>query len=246
MKIGCRITSTSPTPLVMKSILLCLTLLPAMALGQWEVSAFGGAGLGRLPTDLSPVTSRGESQEVHYGPGWIAGGQFSHALSRPFRFTTGIHWACISGRDEYWLQDHMWSSAERRLGYAVLPMLLEAEAGRFRLGGGFQLGVLALQHGRFTYNPRYQPDAYEEFETDDLGLRRFDIGVAAQASVLIAQRWRLGLRYYRGLSDIKDHSDWHLSPLWTEQSVAMFTYQLLPRMRTVLKEAKGREKPAQE
>lgn len=138
----------------------------------------------------------------------------------------------------------MWSSAERRLGYAVLPMLLEAEAGRFRLGGGFQLGVLALQHGRFTYNPRYQPDAYEEFETDDLGLRRFDIGVAAQASVLIAQRWRLGLRYYRGLSDIKDHTDWHLSPLWTEQSVLTAAYQLLPRKRKVLRDAARPEEPS--
>ncbi len=140
----------------------------------------------------------------------------------------------------------MWSSAERRLGYAVLPMLLEAEAGRFRLGGGFQLGVLALQHGRFTYNPRYQPDAYEEFETDDLGLRRFDIGVAAQASVLIAQRWRLGLRYYRGLSDIKDHTDWHLSQLWTEQVIGIVAYQLLPPRRTALRDAKGREAPTEE
>jgi hypothetical protein len=229
----------------MKPFLFSLALLPAVVFGQWEASVFGGVGLGRLPTDLRPATGRGESQKVFFGPGWAAGVAVSHALSKPLRFTTGLHWACISGRDEYWLQGgFLWSSAERRLGYAVLPMLLEAEAGRFRLGGGFQLGLLALQHGRFTYDLRYLPDSYQEFETNDLGLRRFDIGVAAQASVLISPRWRVGLRYYRGLSDIKDHSDMYLSPLWTEQAVLTGAYQLLPRKRTALRDAAAPDEPS--
>lgn len=229
----------------MKTLLLGLYLLPALVMGQWEASVLGGAGLGRLPTDLGPATGRGESQKVLFGPGWTAGVAMSHALSKPLRFTTGLHWACISGRDEHWLSGgFLWSSAERRLGYAVLPMLLEAEAGRFRLGGGFQLGVLAVQHGRFTYDLRYQPDAYQEYETNDLGLRRTDIGVAAQASVLMAPRWRVGLRYYRGLSDIKDQSDMHLSPLWTEQVVLAVAYQLLPRKRKALRDAAKPDEPS--
>lgn len=230
----------------MKSILLCLALLPAMALGQWQVSIFGGAGLGRMPTDLMPVTSRGESQEVVFGPGWIAGGLVSHVLSRPLRFTTGIHWACISGRDEYWVRGMMVNSADRRVGYVALPMLVEADAWRVRLGVGMQAGILTIQYGRFTQDQLFGPYPGKEYETNDLGLRRIDVGLVAQLRVGLGHRWSVGLRYYRGLVDIKDHSDLHLSPLWTEQAVAMFTYQLLPRMRTVLKEAKGREKPAQE
>jgi hypothetical protein len=214
----------------MKPILLCLALLPAMAHGQWEVSVFGGAGLGRLPTDLMPVTSRGEFQKVLFGPSWSAGLQVRHAISGPLHFTTGIHWTCISGRDEYWLRGAMYRSAERRLGYVSLPMLVGFDAWRMQLGGGFQFGYLAAQQGRFTQELPfvYGPSATE---TGELGLRSIDIGLAARLSITIAERLKAGLWYYRGLADIKDHSDGHLSPLWTEQVVGMVAYRIVPKGR---------------
>lgn len=228
----------------MKPFLFGLSLLPALVMGQWEASAFGGAGLGRLPTDLMPVTSRGEFQKILFGPSWLAGLQVRHALSGPLHFATGIHWTCITGRDEYWLRGAMYMSTERRLGYVSLPMLVELDAWRMQLGGGFQFGYLAAQQGWFTQDLTFVYGPYAESQTNELGLHAIDIGLAARLSIAIAERWNAGLRYYRGLADIKDHTDGRLSPLWTEQAVLTVAYQLLPRKRTALRDAARPDEPS--
>ncbi|HMQ77410.1 MAG TPA: hypothetical protein PKE21_16520 [Flavobacteriales bacterium] len=215
----------------MKPILICLALLPAAVLGQWQLSVFGGAGLGRLPTDLMPATGRGETQKIFFGTSWSAGLQVRHVLSGPLHFATGIHWTCISGRDEYWIGEFMPNSAERRLGYVSLPMLVEVDAWRLQLGAGFQCGYLAAQKGRFIRDLMFVPGSTTVTETRELGLRAFDIGLAARLTTTIAERWNVGIRFFRGLADIKDHTDGQLSPLWTQQLIAVVAYRILPKGR---------------
>lgn len=227
-------------------ILFGLLFMPVVVLGQWDVSVFGGAGLGRLPTDLMPVTSRGEFQEVHSGPSWSAGLAVRHVISAPLHFATGIHWTSMSGRDEYWLRGFMVSSAERRLSYVSLPMLLELDLWRLRMGGGFQVGYLVAQQGWFIQDLTFLSGPYTETSTQELGLRDFDIGLVGRISFMLTPRWEAGIRFYRGMTDIKDHTDGYLSPLWTQQLIGTVAYRLWPKCGKAEQPATPVPEPLQE
>ncbi|MBX2971634.1 MAG: hypothetical protein KF797_00885 [Flavobacteriales bacterium] len=52
------------------------------------------------------------------------------------------------------------------------------------------------------------------------------MGVVAEAGVRLCERFDVGVRAYRGLQDVKDHSDGFMSPLFNDQLVLTVGYVL--------------------
>lgn len=245
VKIGVRRLTWFLMTRVLKRYLwfLSLLLLHLGAHAQWEVRAFAGGGSGQIRTDLYPVTSRGEFQVVDRRFSWLVGGSAKHKLSGPLSFSTGLHWSFIAGHDEYWQQDRKFRVQDRRVHYLCLPMMVNVDVHRFRLGAGYQLATPLIESGTVSYYYSIWGVGLEDkiIDTKELGLKCTDFGVVGEFDYQITDRMGVGARYYYGLQDIKDHSDGMLWPLMNEQLVLTISYRFLPKH-----EAKTEEMPVQD
>ena len=123
--------------------------------------------------------------------------------------------------------------ADREIHYLCLPLLVQFELHGFHLAAGYRAGFAVFEHGTFvTYN-EWMGFGQEDvtYTTDDLGLRRLDMGLATELGYRVSDRIDLGMHYYYGVRDIKDHSDGFLSPLMNEQLIFMVGYRIIPRLR---------------
>jgi len=210
------------------------------AAAQWEVRVLAGGGAGRMRTDLYPATSRGDYQVVDSRFSWLLGGSATHKLSGPLSFSTGLYWSFIAGHDEYWQQDVKIRATDRQVHYLCLPMLVQVDLGRIRLGAGYQLATPLVESGTFyTYPYANGLGEYSTKEYKELNLKTTDFGVVGELSCHVTDRMGLGLRYYYGLQNVKDPSDGYTSPLMNEQLVLTVSYRILPKR-------KAEEAPVQE
>ena len=195
-----------------------------------------GGGAGRIRTNLFPLDSRGEYQVVSYRPSWMAGAVALHPLSTHVAFRTGLYWSFISGHDEYWMKGQLYAEADRRIHYLCLPLLVQVEFHGVHLAAGYRAGFALHEDGTFiTHNE--EDDLYT---TENLGLKRLDMGLAAELGYRVSDRIDLGIDYYYGVRDIKDHSDGYLSPLMNEQLVFVVGYRIIPRLQP---KAREKEEP---
>lgn len=207
-------------------------LFVSAAHAQWNIRITGGAGLSRMNTDLSPVTSRGEFQVVDRCFSWMLAGSATHKVTGRLSFTTGLYWSFIAGHDEYWIQNVKVQEADRRVHYLSLPMMVHVEFGRFRFGAGYQLATPIVASGTFyTYPYANGFGEYSATETKKLGLKHTDIGVVGELGYHISDQIDVGAHYYYGLQDVKDHSDGIRSPLHNEQFVITVGYRVLPKVK---------------
>jgi hypothetical protein len=197
--------------------------------GQWRVDILAGGGTGRIRTDLYPIESRGEYQVVERRPSLFLGFTAGHTISGPLSFSTGLNWTMISGHDEYWIRGYRVSVSDRKVQYLYAPLIVSFEFHRMRIGGGYQLGVPIHGSGDFSQNYSWLGPDDRTYSTDDLGLRKVDLGVVGELAYRPLDRVTICARYYYGLQDVKDHSDWEMSPLWNEQLVVVVGYQLFPK-----------------
>lgn len=208
--------------------LLLIALAPLQA--QWEVGVQAGAGTGRINTDVFAATSRGEYQVMDQRPSWAAGIWAVHPISGKLVFTTGLHWSSVGGHDEHWQRGYLARSNDHRYHFLSVPMLVQVEFGKFRLGGGYRFGIPL--GGRTTYTQHaWEFSLYEHdvvSSTNSPLLEWADMGFVAEASFRGPSQLEFGLRYYRGLLDIRDHSDGFMALLFPEQLVLTVGYRLLP------------------
>ncbi|MCC7503289.1 MAG: hypothetical protein IT229_12215, partial [Flavobacteriales bacterium] len=78
-------------------------------------------------------------------------------------------------------------------------------------------------------------------ETKELGLKHTDFGVVGEFGYRISDPMDIGIRYYYGLQDIKDHTDGIQWPLYSEQLVLTVGYRILPKRKAKLEEAPVQE-----
>lgn len=205
-----------------------LAVAPLQA--QWEVGLQAGVGTGRINTDLFPATSRGEYQVVHQRPSWSAGARATHPISGRLLFSTGLHWTSIGGHDEHWQRSYLSRSTDHRYHFLSVPLLVQLELGKFRLGGGYRFGIPL--GGRVTYTQHAWEFSWNQQDvvssTNSPLLEWADMGFVAESSFRGPARLEFGLRYYRGLLDIRDHSDGFMAPVYPEQLVLTVGYQLVP------------------
>lgn len=210
---------------------------------QWEVRVLAGGGAGRMRTDLFVTTSRGDYQVVDSRFSWLVGGSVTHKLSGPLSFSTGLFWSYIASHDEHWSQGKMIRYRDQQVHYLALPMVVQVEVWRLRLGAGYQLSTPLGGSG--TYANLYSAYGFgledQIYEYDDLGLKPVDMGVVGELEYRISDRLDAGGRLYYGLLDAKDHSDGFMFPQMNEQLVLTVGYRILPK-RT----AKAEEAPVQE
>lgn len=206
-------------------------LLAGSLCAQWELGLQGGAGTGQLVTDLRPAISRGEYQVVDQLPSWTAGAWAAHPITRKFIFSTGLHGSSIGGHDEHWILGHLARSTDHRYHFLSVPLLVQVELGKFRFGGGYRFGVPL--GGHVTYTQHAWESSWNQQDvvstTHSPLLEWADMGLVAEASFRGPARFEFGLRYYRGLLDIRDHSDGFVAPLYPEQLVLSLGYRLLPQ-----------------
>ena len=199
-------------------VIIALDLAP-QAFGQWEVGAFAGAGASRINTDMQYVASRGEYQVVDKRFSWALGATVSHSIVMNAHFRTGLIWSAFAGHDELWIRENLTSEEDRKLNYLHVPLLVDFEFHRIRIGAGCQLGILTHAWGSFTDHDPWMVGSPNDqsYTTDQLGLKEMDLGLVAEAGYGITARIEAGVRYYYSMHDIKDHSDGIRAPLSPEQ-----------------------------
>lgn len=207
-----------------------LVLVSASLSAQWDLHFQAGAGTGRCVTDLGPLSSRGEYQVLEHRPSWTAGLRAGHTITGRLLFTTGLHWTSIGGYDELWVRDRLANSMEHRYHLLTLPLMVQLRLGRFRVGGGYRFGVPLGGKQTYTqYSSVFSPGSTDLVSTTNNPLLEWaDMGLLAEASYHGPGRMEFGLRYYRGLVDIRDHSDGFMAPVYPEQVVLLVGYRLLP------------------
>ena len=132
---------------------------------------------------------------------------------------------------------------DQQVHYLALPMVVQVEVWRLRLGAGYQLSTPLGGSG--TYANLYSTYGFgledQIYEYDDLGLKPVDMGVVGELEYRISDRLDAGGRLYYGLLDAKDHSDGFMFPQMNEQLVLTISYRILPKRK-----AKAEEAPVQE
>ncbi len=206
-------------------------LLAGSLSAQWEVGLQAGAGTGRINTDVFAVTSRGEYQVVDQLPSWTAGAWAAHPITGKLVFSTGLHWTSIGGHDEHWQRDNLSRSTDHRYHFLSVPMLVQVDLGKFRFGGGYRFGIPLGGHVTYTQHAwEFSWNQQDVVSTTNSPLLEWaDMGFVAEATFRGPARLEFGLRYYRGLLDIRDHSDGFMAPLYPEQFVLTVGYRLLPK-----------------
>lgn len=200
---------------------------------QWQLQAVGGAGASRLTTDLSAVTSRGEFQVVDRRLSWTIGARASHSITDQLAFSSGLIWSAFYGHNEHWVLGNLAQERDYALHYLYVPLLIHFQWHRARLGAGSQSGIPVL--GRITYTDRNAWMGYgmpdHQSSTNNVDLLRMDIGLVAEAGYGITKKLEAGIRYYRGMRDVRDHSDGIMAPLYTEQFALVLSYCFLPKAK---------------
>ncbi len=214
------------------AIAVAALLLPAAhARGQWEVRAMGGPGLSRINTRMHMALGRDEAQAVHHRFSWLLGATATHPITDKLAFGTGLCFSAFNGNNELWIRGNLAQEQQHRLQYMYLPLMVHFRWQGVHAGAGYQFGVPVGCTITYTSHNGWMGMADQQFSTHDQALLRADMGVVAEAGYDPGKKIGAGLRYSRGLADIRDHSDGLIDPLYTEQLVLVLSYRLLPRAR---------------
>ena len=212
------------------------SLLTGEVIGQWDVRIVGGGGFGRIRSDESPITSRGEYQVVEVRPSFLLGASLGHKIAGPLHFSIGMHWAMLRGHDEYWIVDYKYSEADRRIHYVCVPMLAQFVFRGVHVGLGYQLGVPFSEYG--TGSTYYSAFGLEDvsYNSRRLGIKKTDLGVVAEVGYHVSDHFGLSARFYHGLQNIKDPSDGMAGELYTQQLVLTVGYRIMRRNKKPVQE----------
>ncbi len=215
------------------AIAVAALLLPAtQARGQWEVRAMGGPGLSRINTQMHLARGRDEAQVVQHRFSWLLGATATHPIMDKLDISSGLLWSAFNGNNELWIRGNLTQEQQWRIQFLYLPLMVHFRWRSAHIGAGYQYGIPVAGTITFTDHNAWMGMADQQTSTHDLGLLRADMGVVAEAGYDPGKKIGAGLRYSRGLADIKDHSDGLIDPLYTEQLVLVLSYRLLPRARS--------------
>jgi hypothetical protein len=212
---------------------------------QWELHAWGGLGTGLVRTEYAIVESRGERQSAERQVAWSVGTDASHSITEKLTFRTGIVASSFGGQAGYWARDLLWEEQEWRVHYLYVPLLVRFNFHRAYAGAGYQLGIPIQGSSTGTFYGPYASGTLSavHYGSDMKSLLKTDIGVVAEAGYAVTERIDAGLRYNKGLRDIRAHTDGVKDPLYTEQLILAVRYQVLPRAQ---KEAQAAPLPPEE
>ncbi|MBS1547573.1 MAG: PorT family protein [Bacteroidetes bacterium] len=215
------------------TILVAALLFPsAHALGQWEVRAYGGAGLSRLNTQMHLAQGRDEAQTVQYRFSWLLGATAAHPITDKLTFGSGLCWSAFNGHNELRIRGNLTQEQQWELQYVYLPLMINFRWQGVHVGAGYQFGVPVANTIAFTDHNAWMGMADSRSSTHRLDLLRTDMGVVAEAGYAFGGKVGAGIRYYRGLCDIKDHSDGMMDPYYTEQFAVVLSYCFLRQANT--------------
>ena len=214
------------------AIAVAALLLPAAhARGQWEVRAMVGPGLSRINTDMHLALGRDEAQAVQHRFSWLLGATATHPITDKLDFGTGLCFSAFNGNNELWIRGNLAQEQQWQLQYLHLPLIVHFRWQGAHVGAGYQLGIPVAGAITFTNHNTWMGMPDQRSSTHRLDLLRVDAGIVAEAGYDLGKKFGVGLRYYRGLSDIKDHSDGLMDPLYPEQFVLVVSYGLLPKAK---------------
>lgn len=221
-----------------------LLLSTLSANGQWEVRALAGAGLSRFNTDMHLAHGRDETQAVQHRFSWLLGATAAHSITDKLAFSSGLCWSAFNGNNELWVRGNLAQEQQWQLQYLYLPLMVHFRWRGARAGAGYQLGIPVASSITFTDHNAWMGMPDQRSSTHRLDLLRADAGIVAEAGYDLGKKFGVGLRYYRGLSDIKDHSDGLMAPLYPEQFVLVVSYGLLPMAKPAKPEVPVPASPA--